>query len=70
MNFHISGNIINSVMRFISGIVVAVLMLQGSKTLLPEGRITTGLTFTILGIWITYGAPVFFTKIEKLIKKL
>ncbi len=68
LNFHPSGNIINSVIRFIAGIAVAVLLLQGSKILLPEGGITTGVTFAILGFWITYGAPVFFTSIEKLIK--
>jgi hypothetical protein len=60
LNFHLSGNIINSVIRFISGIAVAVLLLQGSKLLLPKGGIATGLTFIILGLWITYGAPAFF----------
>ncbi|HOP29363.1 MAG TPA: phosphatase PAP2 family protein [Spirochaetota bacterium] len=68
LNFHLSGNIINSVIRFLSGIIVVVLLLQGSKILLPKGGITTGVTFAILGLWITYGAPVFFTKSRKLIK--
>lgn len=69
LNFHLSGNIINSVIRFITGIAFVVLILQGTKILLPKRSITTGLTFTILGLWITYGAPVFFTWIEKLTKK-
>ncbi len=67
LDYHLSGNIINSIIKFITGIAVVILLLQGTKLLLPKGAVTTGLTFTFMGLWISFGAPAFFKQIEKMI---
>jgi membrane-associated phospholipid phosphatase len=69
VQYYPSGNIITASINLSAGLAIIIFLLQVTKIILPKGTITTVVTFTLLGLWITYGAPATFKKARELIKK-
>lgn len=69
LNHALSGGILSSVLRMISGLAVIALLLTGSKALLPAGAASNSITFALVGFWITFGAPALFAGAAKMKKQ-
>ncbi len=66
LNYTVSGGIISSVLKMLSGLAVLAAIIIGSKELFPSGAVSNSTTFALVGFWITFGAPALFTRIAKI----
>lgn len=52
--------------KYITGIVILLAIKEGLKIILPSSNLSDFIRYWAMGLWVSYGAPVLFTKIPYL----
>lgn len=63
ISFTLKNTLLNQIVKVVIGLLGIVILKLSIKLILPENNITTFIDYSLLGFWITAGAPYIFVKL-------